>query len=179
MAIERRINGPITTKPLDELKDKAIQAKAKYAQLLSRGYIIDRMAVENADPNMHYEWVLNDPYELHRKDALGFKFTSGAAGPTYLTHSAGDSRKIVGDCVLMELPKEDYAAFCAAQAELAMQRMGTRSGENTFVDAPEDRQIKAGIRDAGLPTIDDPNKVSIPTTRVVSGTEIAQSISTK
>jgi hypothetical protein len=176
MSKEREVNGPGT---VDELKDKALQAKAKYAQLLTRGYIVDRMAVENADPNMHYEWVLNEPYELHRKDALGFKITTGKAGPTYITNSVGDERKVVGDCVLMELPKEDYSAFCAAQAELAAARMGTKSGDGSFVDAPEDKQVRAGIRDVGLPTIDDPSKVATPTTRVVSGTEIVQSLSTK
>lgn len=178
MSIERHINGPASA-TVDALKDETIQKKAKYAQLLTRGYIVDRMAVDNPDPNMHYEWVLNDRYEMQRKAALGFKITTGAAGPNYLTNSTGDGSKVVGDCILMELPKEDYAAFCAAQAELAMAKMGTRRGDNTFVDAPEDRQVKAGILQEGLPTIDDPSKVTTPTTRVVSGTEIAQTLSSK
>lgn len=174
MPIERKIEN--SNKPIDEVKDTALQKKAKYATMLTRGYIVDRMHVDNADPNMHYEWVLNDQYELHRKDALGFKFTTGKAGPSYLTNSGADSKKVVGDCVLMELPMDDYVAFTAAQAELAASRMGTRSGENTFTNAPEDRLTSQGIRDVGLPTIDDPSKLQQSSTRVVSGDEIARTL---
>src|SRR5262245_3511703 len=80
------------------------ERKARLASVLDRGIVADRLKVD-LPSNLHGEWVFNDPTEIFRMEALGFKIDDVHA-PKRALHSKGDSGSVVGDVIFMVCERE-------------------------------------------------------------------------
>lgn len=90
----------------EEIKKIRADKKARFARVLERGMVADRLAVENLPENLYGEWVPNDKAEIFRMQVLGFKVDDKYAIDRAL-HDKGDNQSIVGDCVFMICERED------------------------------------------------------------------------
>lgn len=82
------------------------ELKAKLAAILSRGVIQDRLRVD-LPPEVHGEWVRNDPLETRRLETLGFEIDKIYA-PARAIGSNADGSAVVGDVVFMTCSQEVY-----------------------------------------------------------------------
>ena len=106
---------PINTKDttVAEAMTKA-QRKAKLAQVLDRGMVSDRLVVKDADPRKHYEWCRDTEIDIDRWRSLGFEVEQEKGEGL---HGKGDSRRVVGDAVLMSCSKENFEILEELKAE--------------------------------------------------------------
>ena len=82
------------------------ELKAKLTQILDRGIVNDRLKVD-LPPDVHGEWVRNDPLEIARLKALGFEIdTKYAPSQARKLHDDGTDAPIVGDTVFMMCSRE-------------------------------------------------------------------------
>lgn len=108
MSTERDVETPSgATQALSnaERQKQRQQRKARYAQILERGVVGDRLHVD-LPPDVYGEWVTNDLQEIYRKQALGFVIDTEYAKKRAL-HTNGTDQAIVGDVIFMTLPRED------------------------------------------------------------------------
>lgn len=97
--------GVVDPKILERIqKAERGELKARFASILDRGIVADRLHVDVPD-DIHYEWVRNDPLEINRLEALGFKVDNEYANKRAI-HSDGSNSAIVGDVICMTCPKE-------------------------------------------------------------------------
>lgn len=87
--------------PVEDLKRK--EFKAKIARVVTRGYIVDRLNVE-LPPDVHGEWISDDPVAIAEAAALGFEIDKTYAVKNALHSNAAGEAK-VGDVVFMTIPK--------------------------------------------------------------------------
>jgi hypothetical protein len=101
--------GAVVTLTTEEIR---AAKKAKFAQVMDRGYISDRLQAVNLPDAMHGQWVRydgNDNMEVTRMQLLGYeiadpkKFGQKDAMP----HGDGTSMRI-GDVIFMVCSKEDH-----------------------------------------------------------------------
>lgn len=93
--------------------------RARLIKIRERGYISQRLDVE-LPPDLHGEWVLNDPAEIARMQSLGFDIDTVHAASKAL-HSDGSGKAIVGDVIFMTCPKEIKEDIDWAEAERMRQ----------------------------------------------------------
>lgn len=79
--------------------------KARLAVLLDRGIVNDRLKVD-LPPDVHGEWVRNDPLDVQRLRALGFEVDNQFATAHGL-HNDGTGSAIIGDVVFMTTSREN------------------------------------------------------------------------
>ena len=89
----------------EELKKIRADKKTRFARILERGMVADRLAVE-LPGNLYGEWVANDKSEIYRMQLLGFKIDDTYAVDRAL-HDKGDGQSVVGDTVFMVCARED------------------------------------------------------------------------
>ena len=86
-----------------EIESRA-NRKARLASILDRSVLGDRFNVKLPD-DKHGEWIRNDPMEIHRMEALGFKVDTEYATNRAL-HGDGSDSAIVGDVIFMTCERE-------------------------------------------------------------------------
>lgn len=125
-------------------KAESIQAKkARIAQVLSRGFVNDKLAMAEALPkDRRGFWVRERQEDIDRMRALGGRLEERPAdtNPRDI-HGTGDNRVRVGDVVLMSLPREDYDLIQQVRSERKQARSGKpkreyleRAAQNRAVD---------------------------------------------
>jgi hypothetical protein len=86
------------------------QKKARIAQVLSRGFVNDKLAMAERLPKDRVGfWVRDRPEDVDRMKALGGRVEERpkGVGPRDV-HGTGDNKVRVGDVILMSLPREEY-----------------------------------------------------------------------
>lgn len=116
--------------------------KARFARVLERGYIVDRLTVDLPD-HLHGEWVALD--QVERWEALGFRVDKEHAFKRQLhpdgsgDRSGGAAR--VGDVIFMTCAKEDYEIMQELKHEMFVKTHG-KPGEKKALTQREEREFK-------------------------------------
>lgn len=144
-----------TLDPLTEERIKKARAekKARFARVLERGFIVDRLDVSESCPaDLHAEWVNVDPIEIERKRALGYTIVDADWARRKSLNSDGSSKAIVGDVVLMACPKEDYELLEEVRLERFKEMHGPKKSQ--VEETQFKTQMAAGDQKI-LPVIDE------------------------
>ncbi len=89
----------------EELKNETReQRRARLAIVLDRGVVHDRLHVR-MPPNMHGEWVRNNPLDVDAMKTLGFRIDTEYSTKRNI-HSDGTSANKVADVIFMVCEKE-------------------------------------------------------------------------
>jgi len=153
----------------EEQKAKEYEGKrARFARVLERGFLVDRLTVENLPPNLYGEWVPRDVMELERKKALGFWIDEEYA-PKRALHSDGSTQAIVGDCVFMVQQMEDHELLMELRTEMYNRTHGSKKEQK------EERDFKTQAEHTGVPIIEES---VADAARVVRKAELAQASKT-
>jgi|SRR5215203_1305368 len=75
------------------------QRKARYASVLSRSLVDDRLNVP-LPPHLYGEWIRNDPLEINRMQMLGFWLDTEYA-PRRAIHQGAKESAVMGDVVFV------------------------------------------------------------------------------
>ena len=126
------------------------QKKARIAQVLSRGFTIDRGLLDVPD-SIHYEWVPDDQVELMK--SIGFTIDRKYSNQRSL-HDAGDGVNRIADTVCMVTSKSNKLLIDAVEAE-KYDRM--HHGDQRQKDV-ESSEFTGLAKNAGLPIIDTSDK---------------------
>lgn len=97
-------------------KETLEERKARFARVLDRGHIQDRLHVP-LPPELHGEWVSKDPREIMEKEALGFRVDKEYAKKSTLHAAGADGSVVVGDTIFMVCAKEDIDLVNQIKAE--------------------------------------------------------------
>lgn len=152
------------------LKLSPEERAARFIEVLDRGLVTSRLSVA-LPPDLHGEWVHNDPASIAAKEALGFIVDRKYAVEKAL-HSDGKGSAVVGDVIFMICPR-----VVKDEIERARQ-IRYRQDNQVPVGTKEDRQTAADLNQFGRPDHIAPlpmeNQLSS-----VSGADIAAALSTK
>lgn len=145
-----------------ELELDVKKYRARFASILDRGIVAQRLALPpGIDPSKHYEFIPLDSMSQSDARLLGFtptKVTAEPGSPESL-HSTATGDYIVGDVMLMEIPK----VYKQVIDEVTRERIEAKHGKPGQVNSEqrEERQMKSDFqKTVGLPTIDEPSKAS-------------------
>ena len=161
MPIERDIAtfaGDITLKDAQErdpedIKRLRADKKSRYARILDRGMIHDRLHVDLPE-HLHGEWVSNDRISIIEMETLGFSIDrTHAAKMPVNRNDQGDGTAVIGDTIFMVCEKEDKEildeirreAFIAANGKPGDVRKSQR----------EEKEFAASNQTLGLPVIEE------------------------
>lgn len=139
--------------------------RARFATILDRGLSSSRLALPSGlDPNKHYEFVaVNSEHQMDAR-SLGFKPVKIQAEPNSpeSLHNTADGNYVVGDVMLMEIPKV-YKSIIDDEYRKRIEAKHGKPGAKTSMQR-EERQMKTDFeRTVGLPTIDTPEGTSTAT----------------
>ena len=127
------------------------EKKVRFARVLDRGFIVDRLNVEDdCPPELHAEWVSTDPVEIERKRALGFEIVTAEWAKKRSLHGDGTDRAVVGDVVLMSCSTEDYEI----QQEVRQERFNELHGPRSNQKEEQEFKTRSKIEAPMLPVID-------------------------
>lgn len=131
--------------------DYRAERKARIAQVLERGIVVTRLAVDLPN-DLHGEWVRNSGEDIQRMKLLGYDMDSKHATNRAL-HSEGDGKSIVGDCIFMTCSREEYDLAQEVKQDMFDRTHGTSSSSTQS----EDKQFTDSVRSKTpeLPVIDD------------------------
>lgn len=129
---------------------------ARTAVVLDRGIVQDRLKVD-CPPDLHYEWVRNDPMEIDRMRTLGFWIDETYASRRAV-HSDGTSGNQVADVICMMTMKQNKEMIDAVYLE--KQIRATRRPKKAQEDEGFAEQT---ARDTGgiIPTFSESNQRSV------------------
>lgn len=101
----------MTKREVIEAAERIKRKAAKFVQVLSRGQTNDmiRRVLEKVPDHLHAELVMASDLIIPRYEAMGFEVWSDPEASKAGSHKDGDTTVRVGDCILMVMPKEDYA----------------------------------------------------------------------
>jgi len=130
--------------------------KARFARVLERGYIVDRLSVE-IPPGLHGEWVAVD--QVERWEALGFEVDKKYAFKRQL-HPDGSGDKSggaarVGDVIFMTCPQEDYEIMQELKQELFQRTHGSPKDKKRLMQKEEQEFRNVVEMQMGMPVIDE------------------------
>lgn len=97
----------LTKEDVTEARKKAADKKARFARVLERGFLADRLTVTDLPDDKHGQWVANNEVEIIRMQELGYTIDTEYAAKRSL-HSDGTGRPIVGDVIFMTCSREDH-----------------------------------------------------------------------
>lgn len=110
------------------------EKKARFAQILSRGYVNDRLAVANNLPdNRVGMWIRDRPEDIERHLALGGRVETREDAKADGLHGTGDNRVRVGDVILASMDREDFDIIQQVREEQKAARRNR--GERAYTDA--------------------------------------------
>lgn len=134
----------------EETKKLRAEKKARFARILERGMVADRLAVELPD-NLYGEWVPNDKSEIYRMQLLGFKIDTEYATKRAL-HSEGDGKSVIGDTVFMTCAREDKDIL----EEIRRENFVAMNGKPGEVKSQqEEKEYATQSRTIGMPVIEE------------------------
>ncbi len=163
MSIERDVINT-TKKPVISIKDlPPEQRRARIATILDRGTVGVRLHVD-LPPDVHGEWVANDPESIFRMETLGFEIDTEFARQRAL-HNDGTDKAIVGDVIFMTTSKENKMEI------EEVRRLKYAETNNKKTGLPEENSVTGQIAASGLPV------TNMSTQERVNTQEISQSIS--
>jgi hypothetical protein len=137
----------------EEHKRLRAERKAKFARVLDRGIVNERLHVD-LPPHIHGEWVPNDKLEIHRMATLGYTIDTEYARKRPLhTDDQGDGRSVVGDTVFMICSKEDKEILDEIRADEFERANGSPNDPN----APqrEEKDFEARNTKIGMPVVEE------------------------
>lgn len=143
----------------------AKEKRARFAQVLERGIINTRLSVE-LPPDVHGEWVRNDPSSIARMQSLGFVVDDKYATANAL-HSDGTGKPIVGDVLFMTCSKEDYQIIQDIKRQRFME-----------MHMPKDAQKEEAEYAAQLKKVGDVPVIQESSTKTARRDEIASALDT-
>lgn len=169
MSEERPINTPsgeTKTLSFDELNDD--QLEQELALVLYRGQVNSRLDVP-LPPGVHGEWVPDDPLEISRKQALGFKIDTEYALANKL-HSDGTGKPKVGDVIYMTCSKRVKEVIDKIAQQKYLENNGVKRREK---DQLEEKGYKTNIRQLGHLIADEKITNVNSSAEVIDGQAIA------
>ncbi len=148
--------------PVPEGEIDVEKYRARFATILDRGLSSSRLALPpGLDPTKHYEFIaVNSEHQMDAR-ALGFKPVKIQAEPNSpeSLHNTADGNYVVGDVMLMEIPKV-YKAVIDDEYRKRIEAKHGKPGKKVS-EQREERQMKTDFeRTVGLPTIDSPETTS-------------------
>lgn len=141
-----KVSRPGTTPKAAIMKAQELsEEKAKIAQILSSGLTADMLKVPSPDPDKRYAYVRERDVDIAKYRSLGYELvTDQPAGE----HDAGDSRRRVGDVVLMSIDRGRHALIEEVREEQVERR------KNVGIEEYKRRAAKAAAMGDAAPPID-------------------------
>lgn len=152
--------------------------RARFATILDRGITSSRLALPpGLDPNYHYEYVAMD--SANQVDARSLLFEpvkiSTEPGSPESLHNTADGNYVVGDVMLMRIPRV-YKAVIDDETRKRIEAKHGKPGQVQHTQR-EEKQMKTDFeRTVGLPTIDTPDGIS--TTTPVNADQLRAAVKT-
>jgi hypothetical protein len=146
--------------------EERAKRKAKLIQSFDRGVVHDRLTVD-LPPDMHGEWVRNDPLEIDRMRTLGFEIER-EYGTSRSLNNDGSGATIVGDVIFMTTSRENKELIDEIRHDKFIAINGKPGDKNA--KSKEEREFEANsARDSGgvVPTM-----VQSTTTSHISRAEV-------
>lgn len=168
MPDERPINTPsgeTQVLSFDTLNDE--QLEQELALVLFRGQVNSRLDVPLPN-DVHGEWVPDDPLEISRKQALGFKIDTEYALANKL-HSDGTGKPKVGDVIYMVCPKRVKEIIDKIAHQKYLENNGVKRREK---DQLEEKGYRTNIRQLGHLIADEKITNVTSTSEVIDGQAI-------
>lgn len=160
---EQRETQNAWVKPVED--DDVKEYRARFASVLDRGITSSRLSLPpGLDSDMHYEFVAMDSMNQADARSLGFqpvKIQTEAGSPESL-HNTADGNYVVGDVMLMKIPKK-YKAVMDDEVRKRNEAKHGKPGVKQTVQAEERLMQSDFQRTVGLPTIDTPEARSSST----------------
>jgi hypothetical protein len=138
MSEQRDIQTPIGVDIAHEMTEE--EEYAKIASILDRGYLNDRLNVP-LPPDVHGEWVRNDPMEISRVSSVGFTIDTKYA-PAYGIMGDGTGKSILGDVVFMTCSMRTF--------EIIEKIRRKRYNDAHVVRQIEDDELADNLKSIGL-----------------------------
>lgn len=142
-------------KATEAAKQIRADKKARFARILERGVLVDRLAVD-LPPDLHGEWVPLD--QVDRWLAMGFE--NGAHHVPKLNnralHGAADGYVHVGDVVFLTLPKEDKELYEEVRLENYVRMHGS-TADKKEISQREEKEFESLLHAEAreLPVVED------------------------
>lgn len=149
-----------SNKPLDDSKRK--EFKAKIASLLNRGLVVDRLNVE-LPPDVHGEWIRDDPVAIAEAKAMGFEVDTEYALKSALHHD-GSGKPKVGDTIFMTIPKWAKQEIDAVKKEQYDNHHGKKGQKPA-----EEREYENKVRQTGaITSVNESKTTNAPISTLVT-----------
>ena len=105
--------GELTPAQAVEKARELSQKEARFAQVLSRGQTTDMVmrVLSKVPDHLHGQLVHDHENVVPRYESMGFRVWHDPDAAEEGSHRTGDTRVRVGDCILMVIPKEDFAVM--------------------------------------------------------------------
>lgn len=103
-----------------ELIADQMAEEARIAQVLSMGLVSDMIRIKDGDPDKRYVWVRDREIDLEKFKLLGYELESKEGVGV---HSTGDTRRKIGDVVLMSIPRDRYNMIERVEQEMKARKM--------------------------------------------------------
>jgi hypothetical protein len=146
------------------------QYKAKLAQVLERGIVVDMLQVP-LPSDVHGEWCSRDPNAITRLEILGYKVDTEYATKKSL-NDHGDGSAVVGDVIFMTIPKWKKQMI----DDVARQRYYETHIKDKRKQK-EERDFEAANRGIGMPLESGKGSLVGSSTAEVDGSSIVEALS--
>ena len=107
----------------------------RMVQVLDRGHIIDRFAIQDAPQDMHYEWHKDDPLTHARLSAKGFSTDDELAKKSGFVHTDGSGNPRIADVRLYSIHKSKHAILQKIEEENVKRSQDPRRADKDFMEA--------------------------------------------
>ncbi len=144
--IQRR--APLTQAQAQRKAETLDDKKKRIAQILATGRTAEMLRVKHQDPNKRYAYIRDRDVDIDRYRSLGYEMETGQ--PQGGGHATGDSRKKVGDVVLMSIGREEYNLIEEVKDEMVKRRHDSKIATRDYMQQAE----KASARGDAAPPID-------------------------
>lgn len=147
MSIERDVINLDGVVDPTKLSDE--QYEAYVTEVLARDPVVDRLNVK-LPPEVHGEWVSNDPASITKKKMLGFEIDTKYAASSSL-HNDGSGNPIVGDVIFMTISKNRFKVIEKARQKRYDEFHAVRRTPSGKKVTPEEAQFLADTTNHGMP----------------------------
>lgn len=100
---------------------------------------VDTFHVGNKDPNYYYCWVNKKPENMERRKLEGYEVVTAKDGENALTRPNPVGERVIGDLVLMRMPRERHDRLQKRRAEQNDRQLAAAN------DAAREQIEKAGF----------------------------------
>lgn len=139
------------------------ERKARLAQVLDRGIVMDRLAVD-LPPDIVGHWCRNDPLDIDRAKTLGYTIDNTYA-PRRSIHNDGSNSGIVGDVIHMVTSRENYELIEEIRMD-QFKRLNDKKDSREDKDFAE--QTNRTVGNAGVHAIAESKTHSVNAAEILS-----------